>query len=489
MEESSGVATLRLLPDSKDPTVTSVLDAHRGAWLDRIALAESAIPLIGRLHRDRDVVPHVHGRKLVNRSAPHLLRALNPRQAAAFSVDVADAVRVLELALEQDLRSVSLDLGAVLAEAPADPGARDAHVRAHLAALDAWPSQEPTDVVLYGFGRIGRLVARILVGHASGTGVRLRAIVVRPSNVPNDLEKRASLLRTDSVHGAFDGEISIDAEANTILANGTLIQVISADDPSAIDYTAFGIRDALLVDNTGRWRDEEGLRRHLASPGIGRVVLTAPGKSPLKNVVFGINHHVIEPGDEIITAASCTTNAITPVLKVLDDAFGIRHGHVETVHSYTNDQNLIDNFHKGERRGRAAALNMVITETGAATAVAKALPQLAGKLTGNAIRVPTPDVSLAILNLDLGGEVDVATVNGVLRAAAVSGELRSQIGYVESSEVVSTDFVGSNRAGVVDGLATIASGTHAVVYVWYDNEYGYSSQVVRVLEHMAQVRA
>lgn len=469
--------------------MTSVLDAHRRAWLDRISLAEAAIPLIGRLHRDRDVVPHVHGRKLVNRSAPHLLRALNPRQAAAFAVDIGDAARVLELALEGELRSVSLDLGAVLADAPSDPAARDEHVRAHLVALQAWPTEEPTDVVLYGFGRIGRLVARILVGHASATGVRLRAIVVRPSSVPNDLEKRASLLRTDSVHGAFDGEISIDPDANTILANGTLIQVIYAEDPAAIDYAALGIRDALLVDNTGRWRDEEGLRRHLASPGVGRVVLTAPGKSPLKNVVFGINHHVIEPGDEIVTAASCTTNAITPVLKVLDDAFGIRHGHVETVHSYTNDQNLIDNFHKGERRGRSAALNMVITETGAATAVAKALPQLAGKLTGNAIRVPTPDVSLAILNLDLGGEVDAATVNGVLRAAAVSGELRSQIGYVESSEVVSTDFVGSNRAGVVDGLATIATRTHAVVYVWYDNEYGYSSQVVRVLEHMAQARA
>jgi len=309
---------------------------------------------------------------------------------------------------------------------------------------------------------------------------------VRPSSVPNDLEKRANLLRNDSVHGTFDGTIEIDTEANTILANGTLIQVIYADDPASVDYTAYGIQDALVVDNTGKWRDEAGLARHLGSPGVSRVLLTAPGKSPLKNVVYGINHGDIAPQDRIVTAASCTTNAITPVLKVLDDVYGVRHGHVETVHSYTNDQNLIDNFHKGDRRGRAAALNMVITETGAATAVAKALPQFAGKLTGSSIRVPTPDVSLAILNLDLAKETTVEELNASLRSASVAGPLRTQIGYIESSEVVSTDFVGNNRAGVVDGLATIATGNHVVVYVWYDNEYGYSAQVVRVLEHMAE---
>jgi len=352
-------------------------------------------------------------------------------------------------------------------------------------ALDAKPTKG-TDVVLYGFGRIGRLLARILIGHANGHGLRLRAIVVRSTSVPNDLEKRANLLRSDSVHGAFDGTIEIDTDANTILANGTLIQVIYADDPAEVDYTAHGIDNALVVDNTGKWRDEEGLSRHLEAPGVARVLLTAPGKSPLKNIVFGINHDTIDPADPIVTAASCTTNAITPVLKVLDDAYGIRHGHVETVHSYTNDQNLIDNFHKGDRRGRSAALNMVITETGAATAVAKALPVLAGKLTGNSIRVPTPDVSIAILNLELNSEVDVASVNDLLRSVATAGPLRTQIGYIESSEVVSTDFVGNNRAGVVDGLATIAGDTHVVLYVWYDNEYGYSSQVVRILEHMAE---
>jgi len=288
------------------------------------------------------------------------------------------------------------------------------------------------------------------------------------------------------VHGAFDGTVDVDHVANTIIANGTVIQVISADDPAGVDYTAYGIRNAIVVDNTGRWRDEAGLGRHLESPGIARVLLTAPGKTPLPNIVFGINHAGIRPDEPLITAASCTTNAITPVLKVLDDAYGIRHGHVETVHSYTNDQNLIDNFHKGDRRGRSAALNMVLTETGAARAVAKALPQLEGKLTGNAIRVPTPDVSMAILNLDLATEVTKDAVNDLLRTTSLTGPLRTQIGYVESPEMVSSDFVGNNRAGVVDGLATIATGNHLVLYVWYDNEYGYSSQVVRLLDFLAE---
>jgi glyceraldehyde 3-phosphate dehydrogenase len=173
---------------------------------------------------------------------------------------------------------------------------------------------------------------------------------------------------------------------------------------------------------------------------------------------------------------------------VIHDTFGIEYGHVETVHSYTNDQNLIDNFHKGDRRGRSAALNMVLTETGAAKAVAKAIPELEGKLTGNAIRVPTPDVSMAILNLTLSRPVDRDTLNAQLREASLHTGLRQQIDYIESPEVVSTDFLGSHRAGIVDGLATISSGNHAVVYVWYDNEYGYSHQVVRIVEQLSGKR-
>jgi glyceraldehyde 3-phosphate dehydrogenase len=346
-------------------------------------------------------------------------------------------------------------------------------------------AEDAKDVVLYGFGRIGRLLARILLGNAeNGRGPVLKAIVVRKGG-DQDLVKRASLLRRDSVHGPFNGTITIDEDKNLIIANGKPIQVIYSNDPTTADYTAYGINNAILVDNTGRWRDEPGLAQHLQAQGISRVLLTAPGKSPLKNVVYGINHDTITESDSIITAASCTTNAITPVLKVINDAFGVEYGHVETVHSYTNDQNLIDNFHKGDRRGRSAAMNMVITETGAAKAVAKALPELEGKLSGNAIRVPTPDVSMAILNLTLNEAVDRDAMNALLRDASLKSTLRNQIDYIESPEVVSTDFVGSNRAGIVDGLATIANGKNVILYVWYDNEYGYSHQVVRVIQELA----
>lgn len=471
------------------PTASPLpVDRAHQAWLDRVALAEQAVPIIGRLYRERDVVTHVHGKKLVNQSPIEILKAHKwARRVGERPLDIADSMAVLQIADQLGVKGISLDLGRILVDAP--EASLETFAREQIAELESWSQDEPTDVVLYGFGRIGRLLARILIGHAgSGLGLRLRAIVVRKGG-DDDLEKRASLLRRDSVHGAFQGTIDIDHEASTILANGTLVQVIYSDDPTAIDYTDYGIQRAIVVDNTGRWRDEAGLSQHLQCPGVERVVLTAPGKSPLKNIVFGVNHDDIAADDAVITAASCTTNAITPVLQVINDAYGIEHGHVETVHSYTNDQNLIDNFHKGARRGRSAALNMVLTETGAAKAVSKALPELEGKLTGNAIRVPTPDVSMAILNLSLEQAVERDAVNELLRQTSLTGALRAQIDFTDSAEVVSTDFVGNNRAGIVDGLATIATGRHLVLYVWYDNEYGYSSQVIRVIEHMADQMA
>lgn len=243
-------------------------------------------------------------------------------------------------------------------------------------SLEGEAMTKPRDVVLYGFGRIGRLLTRILV-EKSGPGypLRLRAIVVRGGK-DGDLEKRASLLRRDSVHGQFNGSIVIDSERKAIIVNGNFIQVIYANKPEDVDYTAYGIDNALVVDNTGVWRDAEGLGQHVACNGASKVLLTAPGKGDIKNVVFGVNEDVIKPEDTIISAASCTTNAITPVLKAVHDKFGVTSGHIETVHSFTNDQNLIDNFHSGDRRGRAASLNMVLTSTGAAKAVAKAMPEM-----------------------------------------------------------------------------------------------------------------
>ncbi|PTQ69948.1 glyceraldehyde 3-phosphate dehydrogenase [Pseudomonas sp. GV071] len=480
---------LKVLPVTQKP------DQCLGEWIDREALAEAMIPLIGQLYRNNNVVTSIYGRSMINRSVIQILKAhrfARHRQSDESELSVHETFAVLKEMSSLKLGAASVDLGKLVVKFKAEGNGRaiEQFVRDELAAVVGKQNGTPrkgTDVVLYGFGRIGRLLARILIEKTGGgDGLRLRAIVVR-KGASNDLVKRASLLRRDSVHGPFNGTITVDEENNTLTANGNLIQIIYAKDPKEVDYTQYGISNALLVDNTGVWRDAEGLGQHLACPGVDRVVLTAPGKGKLKNIVHGINHGEITPDDKIISAASCTTNAIVPVLKAVNDKFGIVNGHVETVHSYTNDQNLIDNFHKGDRRGRSAPLNMVITETGAATAAAKALPELAGKLTGNAIRVPTPNVSMAILNLNLEKASTREEMNEYLRYVALHSDLHRQIDFVNSLEVVSTDFVGSRFAGVVDAEATICNDNRVVLYVWYDNEFGYSCQVVRVMEDMADV--
>lgn len=461
------------------------------SWTDREATAEAMIPLIGRLYREHNVVTSIYGRGLVNRSVISLLKSHRfARQIDDTELSVHDTFPVIKTLLELDLGPASIDLARLIKKfRQSGNDDLEAFLREELSSVIGHTGErrQGRDVVLYGFGRIGRLLARILIEKAgAGDGLRLRAIVVR-KGAANDLAKRASLLRRDSVHGSFQGTITIDEENNTLTANGNQIQVIYASDPAAIDYTSYGIEDALIVDNTGVWRDEAGLSQHLQCKGASQVVLTAPGKGDLKNIVHGINHAAITAEDKIISAASCTTNAIVPVLKAINDKYGIVNGHVETVHSYTNDQNLIDNFHKGDRRGRSAALNMVITETGAAKAVAKALPELAGKLSGNAIRVPTPNVSMAILNLNLEKSTDRDEVNEYLRHMALHSDLHKQIDFTNSVEVVSSDFVGSRHAGVVDAEATICNDNRVILYVWYDNEFGYSCQVVRILEDMAHV--
>lgn len=475
--------------------MTPINRVHQDQFLhdfqQRQAAAERMLPIIGHLLRVHGVSLTIYGRSINEVSAADLLKAHRyVRQHEDTIITTHDSFPVLQALVELEPSAARIDLGK-LTVAYLESGKTEtpeAYVAAQLAgheSLRSQPLREPRDVVLYGFGRIGRLLARELVlGIGSGEQLRLRAIVVRkPRGGGSDLEKRASLLRRDSVHGPFKGTISVDHESNSIIANGNIIALLYAQTPADIDYAEWGITDPLVVDNTGIYRDPEALSQHLEA-GAGRVLLTAPGKGDMKNIVYGVNSHDI--GDEkILSAASCTTNAITPVLKVINDEYGIEVGHIETVHSYTNDQHLIDNYHEADRRGRSAPLNMVLTETGAANAVAKALPVLAGKLTGNAIRVPTPNVSMAIMNLTLKNPTDKEGLNQVLRSAAMSPQLADQIDYMTSTELVSSDLVGTRHAGIVDSTATIANGKHCVVYVWYDNEFGYSCQVVRVMRAMA----
>lgn len=347
---------------------------------------------------------------------------------------------------------------------------------------------EPKDVVLFGFGRIGRLVARMIV-EEPGNQLRLKAIVIRMKN-PEEIEKRAYLLKKDSIHGEMKGTVAFDIEEGMLIVNGQRIKIITSSNPLDIDYTSYGIKDALLIDSTGAFRTEEQLSQHLQSKGVSKVLLTAPGKGSLPNIVYGVNHLEFDPSKvNVFTAASCTTNAVVPLLKVVYENYGISTGHIETVHAYTNDQNLTDNFHKASRRGRSAPMNMVITETGAASAAVKALPYLKGKLTANSVRVPIPNVSLAILALRLDKETSLDEINNVVREASFYGDLIEQIDYSVSKELVSTDVIGNTHALEYDSKATIVNEDKkgVTLYAWYDNEYGYTCQVMRLAKYIAGV--
>jgi glyceraldehyde 3-phosphate dehydrogenase (phosphorylating) len=470
------------------------LDDYFPDWKEREALAEAMIPLIGGLYR-KNVVTYCYGRAMYNQNVTQLMKTHRyVRQIAKNELSEFESFPILEAMASLDLGPSHIDVGHLatkfMEESAESDITAEAFVRRECEEVigrHVPPLPEPQDVVLYGFGRIGRLLARLLVEKTgSGEQLRLRAIVVRKAS-EDDLIKRASLLRRDSVHGGFQGTIRVDEDNSCIIANGNVIRVIYANNPAEVDYTAYGINNAVVIDNTGAWRDEAGLGEHLKSKGASRVIVTAPGKGDIKNIVAGVNSTDINTDDKILAAASCTTNAIVPIMKVMNEEFGIVSGHMETVHAYTNDQNLIDNYHKKNRRGRSAPLNMVITETGASSAVVRLLPELDGKLTGNAIRVPTPNVSLAILNLTLDRETSSEEMGEFLRTVSLHSNLQRQIDFTTSPDVVSSDLVGNRHACIVDGEATIVKNNNVVLYVWYDNEFGYACQVVRVVQKWAGI--
>lgn len=410
-------------------------------------------------------------------------------------ITVFDTAEIAKELMVMDLAPSKIDLGRLAKEFKDDKsnyGSCAEFLKDKLSGLT--PENEikiePKDVVLYGFGRIGRLAARELIKQAGkGQQLRLRAIVTR-DKTDEQMIKRAALMQNDSVHGTFKGRVEVDAAKRQMTVNGQIVKFISASNPEDVDYTAFGINNAVLIDNTGAFTDKEALSRHLQAKGISKVILTAPGKE-IPNIVYGVNHANLDiDKEDIFSAASCTTNAIVPILKVINDGFGIEKGHIETVHAYTNDQNLLDNFHKKSRRGRSAAINMVITETGAGKAVTKVIPELSDKLTANAVRVPTPNGSLAILSLSLNTEVDIDSVNSLVRHAALNGDLVNQINFQIDPELVSSDIIGNSCCSVFDSNATLVSNDkrNAVMYVWYDNEFGYTKQVIRLAKYIAKVR-
>ncbi|NBW72367.1 MAG: glyceraldehyde-3-phosphate dehydrogenase [Flavobacteriia bacterium] len=375
-------------------------------------------------------------------------------------IDVFTTSDLADIILSSDIVPSKLDIGKLASEWIVEQDAYSSKADFLTFKLknlkDSSSEISPRDVVLYGFGRIGRLAAR----------------------------------RSDSVHGSFKGTVVEDLENKAIIINGQIVKMIDASNPEDIDYTKHGITNALIIDNTGVFTTREALSRHLQAKGVSKVLLTAPGKE-VPNIVYGINQGLLDLENEnIYSAASCTTNAISPILKVVNDKFGVIKGHIETVHAYTNDQNLLDNMHNKPRRGRSAAINMVITSTGAGSAVTKVIPELKDKLTANAVRVPTPNGSLAILSLELAKKTSIEEINAVIKDAALNGDLVNQIYYSFDPELVSSDIIGNTCCSVFDSNATIASldGKNIVLYAWYDNEFGYTKQVIRLAKYITKVR-
>ena len=481
---------------TKNPDLRSreKIDDYFGDWKWREGLAELMVPIVGRLYR-HGVHVMIYGQSLVNKSPIDIMHAHRfVRQIEANELSELETYPLLERLSNMDLPDCEIDLGELamrcsfFEDLPLNPDSIDDFLTEQITVNDINVNRpdKPKDIVLYGFGRIGRLMARMLA-QTTGPGnyFRLKGVVVRKTG-DNDLVKRASLLRRDSVHGRFEGTIRVDLENELLVINGNPVKFIYSNTPKEVNYSDLGIDAPIVIDNTGIWRNEEDLSQHLDS-GASKVILTAPAKGDIRNIVFGVNDRALKDSDKIISAASCTTNAIVPVLKIISDKYGIKSGHIETVHSYTNDQNLIDNFHKGDRRGRSAPLNMVITSTGAVKAVAKAIPELKDKLTGNAIRVPTPNVSLAVLVLNINKSVTRDELNDFLKTSAFTSKYREIIGYTNSPEAVSTDFYSSPYATTIDSQATIADGNQVTLYCWYDNEYGYTKQVLNLMKKVASI--
>ena len=319
-------------------------------------------------------------------------------------------------------------------------------------------------IALNGFGRIGRYLTRILAGNKD---VQLVCVNARGDNA-----SLAYLLKYDSVHGTFAGEVEPNEQG--FLLNGQQV-LVTRNAPDAWDWKGIDI----LVESTGKFNDRENCEKHLVA-GAEKVIISAPAKDVDLTVVMGVNNALYNPAEhKIISNASCTTNCLAPAAKALNDKFGIKHGLMTTIHSYTMSQRMLDGTHKDIRRGRAGAMNMLPTTTGAAKAVSMVIPALAGKLDGMAVRVPTPNVSLVDLVVEVEKPTTVAEVNAVLKAAA-SGPEGGAMGYTEVP-LVSMDYIGSIYGGVVDGLCTsVMSGTMIKIIVWYDNEAGFTNQLLRL---------
>ena len=330
-----------------------------------------------------------------------------------------------------------------------------------------------TKVAINGFGRIGRLVFRGLLDR--------KDLDIVAINNPSGPETAAYLLKYDTVHGRMDKKVEVDGDV--LVVDGKRIQVLHDRDPENLDWSAYGVE--IVIESTGKLKDRASAGKHIRGT-VKKVIITAPGKDEDATIVMGVNESIYDPAkDEIISNASCTTNCLAPVCKVLDEKFGIKRGLMTTIHSYTNDQAILEKAHKKDaRRGRAAAENMIPTSTGAAKAIGIVIPELKGKLNGLAVRVPTPDVSLVDLTVELNKTVTKEEVNEALKAAS-EGELKGILAYTDE-ELVSSDFKTTDVSSTIDSKLTMVMDNNMVkVIAWYDNEWGYSMRIIDLVAFVA----
>jgi glyceraldehyde 3-phosphate dehydrogenase len=333
-----------------------------------------------------------------------------------------------------------------------------------------------TRVAINGFGRIGRLVARALLAKAD-SGLELVTI-----NDLADAKSNALLFKRDSVHGPYHGEVS--ADGNDLIIDGRRVRVTAEKDPGALPHGDNGVD--LVLECTGFFADRESAQKHIDA-GARKVLISAPAKGVDLTVVYGVNNDKLEAGHTIVSNASCTTNCLAPVAKVLNDIIGIERGLMTTIHAYTNDQKILDQIHKDMRRARAAAMSMIPTTTGAARAVGEVLPELKGRLDGSSIRVPTPNVSVVDLTFTPKRDTSLDEVNGALKAASESGPLKGILAYSEEP-LVSIDYNGNPASSTVDSLETaVMEGKLVRVLSWYDNEWGFSNRMVDTAAAMARL--
>ncbi|MEK5186304.1 type I glyceraldehyde-3-phosphate dehydrogenase [Solibacillus sp. FSL W7-1324] len=327
-------------------------------------------------------------------------------------------------------------------------------------------------LAINGFGRIGRLVFREAMKHEEFEVVAVNDLT--------DAKQLAHLLKYDSVHGVYDADVQ--AEDDAFIVNGKRIQVLSEKDPANLPWGELGVD--VVLECTGRWRSMEEVSKHIEA-GAKKAILSAPAKGDMPTYVMGVNHEDYDPAQDVISNASCTTNCLAPLAKVLDEKFGIKRGMMTTIHSYTNDQRILDFPHSDPRRARAGAVSMIPTTTGAAIAVSKVLPQLKGKLDGFSMRVPTPNVSCVDLVVELDKDVTADSINAALKEAS-EGDLKGILAYNELP-LVSIDYNGNPASSTIDGLSTmVMEGRMAKVVSWYDNEIGYSTRLMDLALYIAK---